>query len=170
MKKNLLIIICMMFSISIFAQEAKDKHLAKLPAVEIQDLNGNAFNTKDIQNDGKPIIISLWATWCKPCIAELLAIADEYEDWVEETGVKLYAISIDDAKTSARVAPFVKGKGWEYTVLLDVNSDFKRAMNVNDVPFLCILNGDGEIVWQHTSYAQGSEEEVFEIVKSLVKK
>ena len=170
MKKNLLIIICMMFSISIFAQEAKDKHLAKLPAVEIQDLNGNAFNTKDIQNDGKPIIISLWATWCKPCIAELLAIADEYEDWVEETGVKLYAISIDDAKTSARVAPFVKGKGWEYTVLLDVNSDFKRAMNVNDVPFLCILNGDGEIVWQLCSYAQGSEEEVFEIVKSLVKK
>ena len=159
-----------MFSICIFAQEAKDKHLAKLPAVEIQDLNGNAFNTKDIQNDGKPIIISLWATWCKPCIAELLAIADEYEDWVEETGVKLYAISIDDAKTSARVAPFVKGKGWEYTVLLDVNSDFKRAMNVNDVPFLCILNGDGEIVWQHTSYAQGSEEEVFEVVKSLVKK
>ena len=170
MKKSLLIIICMMLSINIFAQEAKDKHLAKLPAVEIQDLNGNAFNTKDIQNDGKPIIISLWATWCKPCIAELLAIADEYEDWVEQTGVKLYAISIDDAKTSARVAPFVKGKGWEYTVLLDVNSDFKRAMNVNDVPFLCILNGDGEIVWQHTSYAQGSEEEVFEIVKSLVKK
>ena len=83
MKKNILIIICMVLSINLFAQEAKDKHLAKLPAVEIQDLNGNAFNTKDIQNDGKPIIISLWATWCKPCIAELLAIADEYEDWVE---------------------------------------------------------------------------------------
>ena len=95
---------------------------------------------------------------------------DEYEDWVEETGVKLYAISIDDAKTSARVAPFVKGKGWEYTVLLDVNSDFKRAMNVNDVPYMCILNGDGEIVWQHTSYAPGSEEEVYEIIKSLVEK
>ena len=168
MKKNILIIICMVLSINLFAQEAKDKHLAKLPAVEIQDLNGNAFNTKDIQNDGKPIIISLWATWCKPCIAELLAIADEYEDWVEETGVKLYAISIDDAKTSARVAPFVKGKGWEYTVLLDVNSDFKRAMNVVDVPFLCILNGNREIVWKHTSYAPGSEEEVYEIVKGLV--
>ena len=170
MKKNILIIICMVLSINLFAQEAKDKHLAKLPAVEIQDLNGNAFNTKDIQKSDKKVLLDFFATWCKPCIAELLAIADEYEDWVEETGVKLYAISIDDAKTSARVAPFVKGKGWEYTVLLDVNSDFKRAMNVNDVPFLCILNGDGEIVWQHTSYAPGSEEEVFEIVKSLVKK
>jgi len=169
MKKTLFVILCMTLSISLFAQEAKDKHHAKLPAVEIQTLDGAAFNTKEIQNDGKPVIISLWATWCKPCIAELLAIADEYEDWVEETGVKLYAISIDDAKTSSRVAPFVKGKGWEYTVLLDVNSDFKRAMNVNDVPFLCILNGDGEIVWQHTSYAPGGEEEVHEIIKSLVK-
>ena len=170
MKKSLLVILCMTLSFSIFAQEAADKHLAKLPAVDIQTLDGAVFNTKDIQNDGKPVIISLWATWCKPCIAELLAIADEYEDWVEETGVKLYAISIDDAKTSARVAPFVNGKGWEYTVLLDVNSDFKRAMNVNDVPYMCILNGDGEIVWQHTSYAPGSEEEVYEVIKSLVKK
>lgn len=156
-------------SFSIFAQDA-NKSLSKLPEVNIQTLDGSVFNTKDIQNDGKPVIVSLWATWCKPCIAELLAIADEYEDWVEETGVKLYAISIDDAKTSARVAPFVKGKGWEYTVLLDVNSDFKRAMNVNDVPYMCILNGNGEIVWQHTSYAPGSEEEVYEIIKSLVKK
>ena len=170
MKKNIIVIICMILSIHVFAQEAKDKHLAKLPAVEIQDLNGNPFNTADIQNDGKPVIISLWATWCKPCIAELLAIADEYEDWVEETGVKLFAVSIDDAKTSARVAPFVNGKNWDYTVLLDVNSDFKRAMNVNDVPYMCILNGDGEIVWQHTSYATGSEEEVYEVIKSLVKK
>ena len=169
MKKTLFVILCMTLSISLFAQEAKDKHLAKLPAVDIQTLDGSVFNTKDIQNDGKPVIISLWATWCKPCIAELLAIADEYEDWVEETGVKLYAISIDDAKTSARVAPFVNGKGWEYTVLLDVNSDFKRAMNVSDVPYLYILNGDGEIVWQHTSYAQGGEEEVYQIIKSLVK-
>lgn len=169
MKRISLVILCIILGISLFAQEANNKHLAKLPAVEIQDLNGNAFNTKDIQNDGKPVIISLWATWCKPCLAELLAIADEYEDWVEETGVKLYAISIDDSKSSAKVAPFVKGKGWDYTVLLDVNSDFKRAMNVADVPFLCILNGNGEIVWQHTSYAPGGEEEVYEIIKSLVK-
>lgn len=170
MKKLIIIAIALVASLSIYAQEpAAAKALAKLPAVDIQDINGKPFNTAYIQNDGKPIIVSLWATWCKPCIAELLAISDEYEDWVEETGVKLYAVAIDDAKTSARVAPFVNGKGWEYTVLLDVNSDFKRAMNVNDVPYMCILNGNGEIVWQHTSYAPGSEHEVYEVLKSLTK-
>ena len=171
MKNSLLLTLILALSLCVGAQEEKPstgQHLAKLPAVDIQTIDGKIFNTRDIQNDGKPVIVSLWATWCKPCIAELLAIADEYEDWVEETGVKLYAVSIDDAKTSARVAPFIQGRGWDYEVLLDVNSDFKRAMNVNDVPYMCILNGKGEIVWQHTSYAPGSEQEVYEIIKALV--
>jgi len=148
---------------------AQEKAKATLPAVDIKTLDGKTFNTKNIQNEGKPILISLWATWCKPCIAELMAINDVYEEWQEETGVVLYAISIDDTKTSAKVAPFVNGKGWEYVVLQDMNWDFKRAMNVVDVPFLCLLNGKGEMVWQHTSYAPGSEKEVFELVKKIAK-
>ncbi len=91
-----------------------------------------------------------------------------YEDWVEELGVKLYAISIDDSRSASKVAPFVNAKGWEYEVLQDVNSDFKRALNVVDVPFLCIVNNRQEIVWSHTSYASGGEEEVYEILKKLV--
>lgn len=154
-----------------YAQEpTSNKALKTLPAVDIKTIDGKSFNTKDIENDGNPIIISLWATWCKPCIAELTAIADVYDDWMDETGVKLYAISTDDSKSTSRVAPFVNGRGWEYEVLLDSNRDFQRAMSVADIPFLCILNGKGEIVWQHTSYAPGSEEEVYEIIKKLAGK
>lgn len=153
-----------------FAQETNSESTnAKFPAVDVKTLDGKVFNTKDISNEGKPIIISLWATWCKSCILELMAINDVYEDWIEETGVKVYAISIDDSKTAARVAPFVNGKGWEFEILQDINSDLKRALNIVDIPYLCILNGNGEIVYKHTSYAPGSEEEVFEIVKSLTK-
>ena len=124
--KKLLVIIVLIFSFSvIYAQEEKEKKYPKLPAVDVKTVNGTTFNTSNISNDGKPVIISLWATWCKPCVAELVAIADVYDDWVEETGVKLYAISIDDSKTAARVAPFVSGKGWDYEVLQDPNWDFK---------------------------------------------
>lgn len=152
-----------------FAQESTEPAKAKFPSVDVKTIDGKVFNTGDIANDGKPIIISLWATWCKSCILELMAINDVYEDWVDETGVKVYAISIDDSKTAARVAPFVNGKGWEFEILQDINSDLKRALNIVDIPYLCILNGNGEIVYKHTSYAPGSEEEVYEIVKGLVK-
>lgn len=141
---------------------------AQLPSVTIKTLDGKSFNTSNIQNDGKPVILSFWATWCKPCLKELGAINEVYADWQEETGVKVVAISVDDARSSANVGPFVKGKGWEYEFYSDANSDFKRAMNVANVPHTFILNGKGEIVWQHTSYTDGGEEEMIEVVRNLL--
>jgi cytochrome c biogenesis protein CcmG/thiol:disulfide interchange protein DsbE len=145
---------------------AQDKE-AKIPSIDLEDLDGKIFNTSDISNDGKPIIISFWATWCVPCVKELNAISDEYEDWQEETGVKLIAVSVDDSRTKSRVKPFVNGKGWEYEVLLDYNSAFKKAMNVINVPHTFLIDGDGNIVWQHTTYAPGDEEDLYELVEKL---
>ncbi len=144
-----------------------DGKAKKLPAVKIKDLKGNSFNTKKIANDGNPIIISFWATWCKPCILELSNIDDEYVDWQEETGVKLIAISIDDARTSHKVVPFINGRGWEYEVYIDENADLKRAMHVNTVPHTFLLNGKGEVVWEHSSYAPGDERKLYEMVKKV---
>ena len=141
---------------------------AKLPEnITIKTLDGKTVETSVINNDGKPMIISFWATWCKPCNRELNAIKEVYEEWQEETGVKLVAISIDDARSASKVKPHVDGNGWEYEVYLDQNQDFKRAMNVVNVPHTFLINGKGEIVWQHTSYVDGSEEELFELVKKL---
>ncbi len=168
MKKLTLIIFCLMIAVISFSQE-KTKKYAKIPSVDIKTVDGGSFNTSKISNDGKPIIISFWALWCKPCIREMTAIADVYDDWVEETGVKLYAISNDDARSRAKVLPTVNGKGWEYEVLLDPNGDFKRAMYVNMIPHTFLLNGKGEIIWQHTSYAEGSELELYELVQKVAK-
>ncbi len=141
---------------------------AKVPQnITLKTLDGKTIETSAIQNDGKPMIISFWATWCKPCNKELDAIKEVYEEWQEETGVKLVAVSIDDARSSSRVMPHVNGKGWDYEVYLDPNQDFKRAMNVVNVPHTFLIDGNGEIVWQHTSYVDGSEEELFELVKKL---
>lgn len=142
---------------------------AQMPNVKLKDLNGNSINVSQISNDGNPIIISFWATWCKPCKAELNTIAEEYEDWVEETGVKLIAISIDDARSSSRVEPYINAQGWEYQVLMDPNGDMKRAMNVNNVPHTFLLNGEGKIVWDHNNYSPGDEEELYEEVLKISK-
>ena len=61
-------------------------------------------------------------------------IAEVYEEWQEETGVKIIAISIDDTRSMSKVAPYVNSSDWEYEVYLDSNSDLKRAMGVSTVP------------------------------------
>lgn len=141
----------------------------KIPSATVQDLKGSSLNTSTFDNNGKPMIISFWATWCKPCIAELSAIAENYEDWQAETGVKLIAVSIDDARNVAKVAPFVNGKAWEYEVYCDPNGDFKRAMSVNTVPHTFLVDGNGDIVWQHNSYNPGDEEELLNWVRTVAK-
>ena len=138
-----------------------------LPSVELKTLDRKTLLTDTLSNHGKPMIISFWALWCKPCIKELTNIGNVYKEWVEETGVRLIAVSIDDARSSSRVKPFVDGKGWEFEVLLDPNSDFKRAMNVNLIPHTFLLDGNGKVVWQHTSYTEGSELELIEMVRKL---
>ncbi|MGB0870289.1 MAG: TlpA family protein disulfide reductase [Flavobacteriales bacterium] len=141
----------------------------KLPSVSIKTLDKEVIDASELSNDGKPMVISFWATWCKPCQRELDAINEVYEDWVDETGVKVYAISIDDSRNVSRVAPLVNGKAWEFDVLLDTNSDLKRALGVGTIPHTFLLNGKGEIVYQHTGYNDGDEEELLEHIQELLK-
>lgn len=151
-------------SLSVSAQQAKT-----LPTANIKTLDGKTVSTATFENDGKPIILSFWASWCRPCIKELSAIADLYDDWQDETGVKLIAISIDDARTINNVRPLVNARGWEYDFYLDSNSDLRRAMGVTNVPHTFILNGNKEVVYQYTNYTEGSEHELFNQIKSLIK-
>ena len=92
---------------------------------------------------------------------------DYIEDWNEEFGVTLIAVSIDDQRTALRVAPYVNSAEWEYDVLLDTNSDFKRAMQVNNVPHTFLINAAGKIVWQNNNYSVGDEEELYEQLEKL---
>jgi peroxiredoxin len=98
---------------------------------------------------------------------ELKAIQEVYADWQAETGVKLVAISIDDAKSVDKVKPFVNGKNWDYEVYLDQNKDFARAMNVSVYPHTFLIDGNGNVVWQHITYTDGSEIDLYNIVKKL---
>tara|TARA_B100001250_G_C19716418_1_gene751688 strand:+ start:343 stop:840 length:498 start_codon:yes stop_codon:yes gene_type:complete len=140
-----------------------------LPNTEVKTLNGSNFNITNLENDGNPIVISFWATWCKPCKKELNTIAEVYEDWQDETGVKLVAISIDDTRSMSKVSPYINASDWEYEIYLDPNGDLKRAMGVSTVPHTFLLNGKNEITWQHKGYVDGDEMELLKEIQKLVK-
>ena len=152
--------------LSVLSSFAQDEGRS-IPDATVKTLDNSSFQTSEITNGGNPIIISFWATWCSPCKRELNAIAEEFEDWVDETRVKLVAISIDDARNMHKVKPYVDGQGWVYDVYIDANADFKRVMNVNNVPHTFLIDGNGHIVWQHNSYAPGDEDELYDLVVKL---
>lgn len=140
---------------------------AQLPSVQVKDLSGKTIDTATLSNDGKPFAISFFATWCKPCQRELRAIAEVYPDWQEETGMKMYIVSIDEAQNVSKVKPLVDGEGWEYEVLLDTNSDFFRSLGLQSVPHMLVLDGNGQIVDSHSGYTDGSETEIIKKIRSL---
>jgi thiol-disulfide isomerase/thioredoxin len=149
-----------------FAKADEPKKVV-MPSATIKTIKGQVVNSNTIHNDGKPMFVSFWATWCKPCIQELNALSSLYDDWRKETGVKIVAISTDDVRNSAKVAPFVNGKRWEYEVYIDENGDLRRAMNVNNVPHSFLIDGNGKVVWQHNSYAPGDEMKLYEVIKQV---
>ena len=151
----------------VFGLQAQQK--SDLPSVTIKDLQGKDVNIAKLNNNGKPFVITFWATWCGPCIKEHNALDEVYADWKKETGVKIYAVSIDDSRTTAKVKPFVEGKGWDFEVLLDVNKDLARAMNVGNPPHTFLFDGNGKIVYQHTGYLDGGEEDLYEEILKLKK-
>ena len=146
----------------------QDTYAQSIPSVKLKDLTGATIDTGALENDGNPIVICFWATWCSPCKRELNTYMDYYGDWQEETGVKIVAVSIDDSRSINRVSPYIMSSGWEFEILLDPAGDFKRAMQVMNAPHTFLYNGTGELVWSHNSYADGDEEELYEELLKLV--
>ncbi len=155
---SLLLTLLIVFSMPVSAQ---------LPSVQLKDLKGKTVDTAKLNNGGKPFVISFFATWCKPCMRELKAIAEVYPEWQDETGMKMYIVSIDEAQNVNKVKPLVKAEGWEYEVLLDTNSDFFRSLGISSVPHILIVDGDGKVVYSHSGYTDGSESEIIKKIKAL---
>lgn len=164
-----LVIYAVAVLLSVGSALAQEGQTASLPSVEVKNVAGSLINTADFGKTGKPVIISFWATWCKPCIQELQTYHALYPDWQEKYGASLVAVSIDDTRNASKVAPFIKSRNWTYEVLLDVNQEFKRAMNVNNVPHTFVVM-NGKVVFSHSAYSSGDEDELEELLKKLTGK
>ena len=154
-----LTLLTFIFSITVNSQST-------LPNISLNSLEGNEINIQSISSDDKIAVVSLWATWCVPCIKELDAISEYYEEWRDEVNFELYAISTDDSRTIKRVNAMVNGKGWDYTILLDSNNELQRALGASTIPLTLIVKNN-KIVYRHSGYSAGVEFELFDKIKEL---
>lgn len=153
MKTTLLLFTLVLGSFAMTAQNS-------FPDVDLKDLDKKTVNIKEAVSQGNLTVVSFWATWCSPCKRELDAVADIYPDWQEEHGVEFIAITTDNARTLAKVPGMVEAKGWEYTILSDVNQDLMNALNFETIPQTFLIDGEGNIIYRHNGYNPGDEFEL----------
>jgi len=167
MKIVLILFSIVAFSVSLFSQD-KSEGIRKGPDFTLENLDGNLVELYKEVGDG-PILLSFWATWCKPCLEELNEYKQIYSEY-KDKGFKMYAISTDDENTVAKVKPLVKSKGYNFPVLLDTNSDAVRLYYAQSVPYSVILDKKGMIIYSHLGYMKGDEIKVKQIVASEINK
>ncbi len=161
-KTTLLIGMCCLFFSMLSAQKA-------LPSIAVKTLDGKTVDLKDFVKQDQITVISVWATWCKPCHSELDAIAELYSDWQKQYKVNLIAVSIDTQRDLSKVNPLVKTFGWKYTILSDVNQKMLQTLNFQTIPQTFLIDQKGNIVYAHSGYVAGVEYELEDEIKKLVK-
>jgi cytochrome c biogenesis protein CcmG/thiol:disulfide interchange protein DsbE len=174
MKQILCALLLLSITLGLSAQDDKkgiEKILGEktLPGIALSDINGKPINVADYTKNGKITVVSFWATWCVPCKKELTNMADLYDEWKKKYNLQILAISIDDSRNSTKVKPYVEGQRLTYDVLLDVNQELKRQLNIQSVPFTIVTNGSGKIVYTHSGYVDGDEYVLEEELQKLVR-
>ena len=134
-----------------------------VPNTKLKNLESEFIYTNDVLTENNFYIVSFWATWCIPCINELDAIVDIYEDF-EKDNIEVIAISTDDARTKKRVRPMINGKDWNFKILLDENHDLKRVLNIVGIPHTIITKGT-KIIYRRVGYSPGEEIDLFEFIR-----
>lgn len=131
-----------------------------------EDLDGNKIELKTALING-PVLISFWATSCKPCIQELSQVQKFYAEY-KKKGLGVLAIDVDGPRSISAVKPKVKGLKWEFPVLMDTNKDIYRKYQVLGIPHTVIVDRSGDIRYTHTTYRAGDEKLIQKKIDELL--
>lgn len=102
----------------------------------VKSMEGKTYPLSHYVNSdyGHVTLFVFWKTCCPTnlsMIDSLLELAEEYEG---NDKLTVILVSVDDSRSTTRVLPIVRTKGWKADVILDVNMELARAMSVNIPP------------------------------------
>ena len=168
MKFLLLLIFILIVSLPILAQNEEDLTGRKATNFKLINLDGKYVELNNETGNG-PILLSFWATWCKPCLEEMAEYNKIYNQY-KDKGFTLLAISTDAEKSIAKVKPYIKSKGYNFTVLLDSNNEVARKYYAQQIPYTVLIDKNGNIVYSHLGFMKGDEQKVEKLISELLEK
>ncbi|MDX9905405.1 MAG: redoxin domain-containing protein [Bacteroidales bacterium] len=152
MKTLIVILIVLLPTASLFAQRTS------IPDVNLRDLDGNLISADEISNSGDPTLLIFWKASSGKCCENLETFRSVWEETLVGYGINMVAICIDCNGSWTQVKPIVYGNNWDFETYIDVNGDFKRALNVGDAPCTMLFDGDQNLLCRMNSVCAGSDE------------
>lgn len=164
MKKLLLAAAFSLASVAAMAQASS------LPNTTVKNMaTGSKVAFNSAFKPGRVTMVSFWATWCVPCKKEIKNVRAKLAEWKQQADFDYMTVSIDESRAEGLVRSYAVSQGWDFPYFIDPNSDLKRSLNFQNVPFTMIVDKDGKVAYMHSGYEEGSENEVFKKIQELTK-
>ncbi len=136
-----------------------------LPEFKLKLLDGKVVYSKNLR--GKVTVIDFWATWCKPCIAEIPEYNRFYREY-RRKGVVFIAVA-SDSGTEAEVREAAKRLKMEYPVAAPALEDLDRLGELEVFPTTWVFDARGKLVKEFLGVSPDKHRTLRSLVDDLLK-
>lgn len=114
---------------------------AKAKDFNVELVSGNQFQLAKQQ--GKVVLLNIWATWCAPCLEETPELVDLYNKY-QDQGLVILGVSIDEQGMSV-VEPFIKKYEVNYPMVIDDGTIMDKYGPTMGIPTTYIVDKKGDL-------------------------
>jgi peroxiredoxin len=112
------------------------------PEFTLKDPQGVSVSLSGLR--GRPVLVTLWATWCAPCRAEMPLIEKMYETHLDQ-GFVVLAVNATLQDDPFAIVPFSEKYDLTFPILLDETGEVARSYNLRSLPTSFFIRRDGMI-------------------------
>ena len=167
MRTVLIGFVLVLFVFAVLFTGHSEAKVTTVPDFSLKDINGKTVKLSEVLKDYELVMVDFWFIACKPC-AEYMKHFDELEEKYGKRGFKILAINTDSSQTMGKVKPFMKGRDYHFTALLDPKAEVKKRYQIKAEPTTLLVTKNREVIYRHQGYKKGVEKELEKVIDEFL--